>query len=65
MPTHENDNLFCQPEPVEKLPKVWLMPPSPTRWKERSRTYAGIANAMADQWGSLFLGLKTRSKGGK
>lgn len=24
--------------------------PSPTRWKERSRTYPGIADAMADQW---------------
>lgn len=26
--------------------------PSPDRWKERSRTYQGIANAMASQWGS-------------
>jgi hypothetical protein len=26
--------------------------PSPTRWKERSRTYQGIAEAMADQWGA-------------
>jgi hypothetical protein len=25
--------------------------PSPDRWKERSKTYQGIANAMADQWG--------------
>lgn len=25
--------------------------PSPTRWKDRSRTYQGIANAMAEQWG--------------
>lgn len=25
--------------------------PSPTRWKDRSRTYSGIANAMALQWG--------------
>lgn len=25
--------------------------PSPDRWKERSRTYHGIAQAMADQWG--------------
>ena len=24
--------------------------PSPTRWKERSRTYLGIADAMAQQW---------------
>ena len=33
--------------------RVWRMPPGPDRWKERSRTYAGIAEAMADQWGCL------------
>jgi hypothetical protein len=33
--------------------KVHRMPPGPNRWKERSRTYSGIAQAMADQWGSL------------
>ena len=27
------------------------LPPSPDRWKLRSVTYAGIAAAMADQWG--------------
>jgi hypothetical protein len=32
-------------------PKVHLMPPGPDRWKERSRTYEGIAAAMAEQWG--------------
>jgi hypothetical protein len=26
--------------------------PSETRWKERSKTYAGIADAMASQWGA-------------
>lgn len=31
--------------------KVHRMPPGPNRWKERSRTYDGIAQAMADQWG--------------
>jgi hypothetical protein len=34
-------------------PKVHMMPPGPDRWKERSRTYEGIAQAMADQWGRL------------
>lgn len=29
----------------------WKAAPSPDRWKERSRTYPGIAQAMADQWG--------------
>ncbi len=28
--------------------------PSPTRWKERSKTYAGIARAMAEQWGAAL-----------
>lgn len=31
--------------------RIHKMPPSPTRWKERSRTYQGIADAMAKQWG--------------
>lgn len=31
--------------------RIWKMPPSPDRWKERSKTFTGIANAMADQWG--------------
>lgn len=29
------------------------LPPSADRWKIRSETYTGIANAMADQWGRL------------
>ena len=33
--------------------RVHRMPPSADRWKERSRTYQGIADAMAEQWGSL------------
>jgi hypothetical protein len=31
--------------------KVHRMPPSEDRWKLRSATYPGIADAMADQWG--------------
>jgi site-specific DNA-cytosine methylase len=30
--------------------RVFFMSPGPNRWKERSRTYQGIADAMADQW---------------
>lgn len=33
--------------------RVWKMSPGPERWKERSRTYSGIAAAMASQWGVL------------
>ena len=33
-------------------PRVHHMAPSPDRWKERSRTYLGVAEAMAAQWGA-------------
>ncbi len=31
--------------------KVYRMPETKDRWKNRSRTYPGIAKAMAEQWG--------------
>ena len=34
-----------------RVDRIHKMPPSPDRWKERSRTYSGIADAMAIQWG--------------
>jgi site-specific DNA-cytosine methylase len=33
--------------------RVHREPPGPDRWKARSRTMQGIADAMATQWGSL------------
>jgi len=33
--------------------RVHREPPSPERWKNRSRTLQGIADAMAEQWGGL------------
>lgn len=36
-----------------RTPRVHYASPGPDRWKERSRTMTGIAEAMADQWGSL------------
>lgn len=30
--------------------RLHRLPPSPERWKLRSKTYQGIADAMADQW---------------
>lgn len=33
--------------------RIWKMPPSPDRWKQRSTTFQGIADAMASQWGNL------------
>lgn len=35
------------------LPRVHFASPSPERWRVRSRTLQGIAQAMAKQWGSL------------
>lgn len=34
-------------------PRVHHMSPGPDRWRERSRFFTGIAEAMADQWGAL------------
>lgn len=34
--------------------RVWKMGPSPERWRERSRTFPGIAAAMAAQWGAVL-----------
>jgi site-specific DNA-cytosine methylase len=36
-----------------RAPVVHHMPPGPDRWKNRSRTYQGIADAMAAQWSIL------------
>lgn len=32
--------------------RVHRMSPSPNRWRQRSRTYDGVAKAMAGQWGN-------------
>lgn len=36
-----------------RVNRVHRESPGPDRWKNRSRTYQGIADAMADQWGNL------------
>lgn len=33
--------------------RIHKMPPSKNRWKLRSETYSGIADAIAEQWGKL------------
>ena len=44
-------------EPTNDLgtgyPQCHREPPGPERWKRRSRTYPGFADAMAAQWGAL------------
>lgn len=39
--------------PDKVFARVHNLPPSPTRWKERSRTFPGVGVAMAEQWGDL------------
>ena len=37
-------------------PRILMMPPSKTRAMDRARTYKGIAEAMAEQWGkSMYI----------
>jgi hypothetical protein len=45
---------------MEALPKnvaqrLHMLPPSPERAKLRSKTFAGVADAMASQWGKIVL----------
>lgn len=49
----ETNNVKAE---MMKLPKrererLHYLPPGPDRWKERSRTFSGIAEAFAEQWG--------------
>jgi hypothetical protein len=57
--THADADLFAAPLPEREEHGRWKnqtasgqnkLPPGPNRWKERSRTYPGIARAMAEQW---------------
>ena len=34
--------------------KIWKMAPSKTRKRDRSKTFPGVAEAMADQWGRIL-----------
>ena len=47
------------PKPGTDAHKAWSAihraSPGPDRWKFRSRTFAGIANACADQWGGYAV----------
>ena len=38
--------------PKNERERIHYLPPSPERWKLRSKTFQGIADAMADQWGN-------------
>jgi len=40
--------------PDNERQRLHYLPPGPDRWKLRSKTYQGIADAMAAQWGPLL-----------
>jgi len=54
----EDSNKLIPPkkgtQEYKKWSAVWYESPGPDRWKNRSRTYPGIASAMANQWGLLL-----------
>ncbi len=43
--------------PRNQRERLHYLPPSEERWKLRSTTFQGIADAMADQWGGAFTSL--------
>ncbi|MNH49297.1 hypothetical protein D3C73_08690 [compost metagenome] len=57
LPSLTPTNRLTPPKPGTDEHKAWSAihraPPSADRWAFRSKTFAGIANAMADQWGDL------------
>lgn len=48
LPTLRPTNIVCG-----RVARVHRMPPHVNRWKDRSRTLVGIADAMAMQWGQM------------
>ena len=53
MPTNNVKAQMMQ-LPDNERQRLHYLPPGPDRWKERSRTFLGIASAMAEQY-SLFI----------
>lgn len=57
LPALTPTDRLTPPKPGTDEHKAWSAihraPPSADRWAFRSKTFAGIANAMADQWGGL------------
>jgi hypothetical protein len=59
LPDDEPTNRLTPPKPGADDHKAWSMihraPPGPDRWKIRSKTFAGMAEAWADQYGNYAL----------
>lgn len=46
--------------PYAERSKIHFMPPGPDRQKERSRTFKGIADAMASQWSAYIMAKESK-----
>lgn len=49
------DKSYYAARGIKIKPKAWLMGPSEDREEKRSTTEIGVAQAVADQWGPLFI----------
>jgi len=52
----DNVKAYMDTLPKNVAQRIHYLPPSPDRWKERSRTFGGIGKAMAAQWSQYILG---------
>lgn len=59
LPPLQPTRIVKLPEKKSEAQRLHHLSPGPNRWKERSRTYQGIADAMAEQWGNLPLITRT------
>lgn len=57
IPLLEDSNRLIPPkkgtEEYKKWSAVWYASPGPERWKNRSRTFPGVAAAIANQWSDI------------
>jgi len=51
VPTNKLDPPLRGSEEYKRWSKIHYASPGPNRWKIRSRTFQGVADAMAEQWG--------------
>ena len=51
VPTNDVEHVW-RTLPKKEAQRIHMLPPSKDRWKIRSETYTGIAEAMASQWNS-------------
>lgn len=61
-PLEETDNVKEEMEsrPKSEAQRIHYTPPSEDRWKIRSRTFKGVADAMATQWGDYVMTVGVR-----